>query len=294
MSRITGPVTVSDIKSRLLQPALTSTYSVDIIPPSPIKGGFSGNLEKFLKDNGIQTKSGSIDPVLLELSCSEASLPGSSLATIDINNDYMGVTQKHAYRRLYDDRADFTFYVTQDSNYYQIRFFDAWMKYITNEQFAKNLTNENNFISKVLYPKQYQGKIKITKFEKDYGSQYGPGSPLLTYTFLQAYPVSINSIPVSYDTSSLLKVTVSFAYTRYYIEPTKKVAPAVNPANPQSPGNPDVPGRIPEGAVYNDFLNGNRQRNGRAIGNPDLDQFGVQIPQGTRTDLGISGAVINA
>jgi len=44
----------------------------------------------------------------------EANLPGSSLATIE-TLDYMGVTERHAYRRLYDDTIDFTFLVTQDS-----------------------------------------------------------------------------------------------------------------------------------------------------------------------------------
>ena len=38
-------------------------------------------------------------------------------------------------------------------------------------------------------------------------------------------------------------------------------------------------------SAANDFLN---------IGNPALDQQGVQLPQGTRRDLGITGAVINA
>ena len=43
--------------------------------------------------------------------CHEASLPGSSIATNEIKDDFTGVTERHAYRRLYEDRADFTFYV---------------------------------------------------------------------------------------------------------------------------------------------------------------------------------------
>ena len=38
----------------------------------------------------------------------------------------------------------------------------------------------------------------------------------LTYNFVNAFPLSITSMPVSYDTSSLLKCTVSFSYIRYY------------------------------------------------------------------------------
>jgi len=38
-------------------------------------------------------------------------------------------------------------------------------------------------------------------------------------------------------------------------------------------------------------LNSNDHLN---IGNPKLDQFGVQLPGGTRDELGISGAIISA
>ena len=32
--------------------------------------------------------------------CSETSLPGSQLATLDINNDYSGTTERHAHRKF--------------------------------------------------------------------------------------------------------------------------------------------------------------------------------------------------
>ena len=51
----------------------------------------------------------------------------------------------------------------------------------------------------------------MNKFERDYEGRY------LRYRFLQAYPISINSMPVSYDSSQLLKCTVSFTYTRYVV-----------------------------------------------------------------------------
>lgn len=240
---VIAPVSMSTLKSKILRPALTSTYAVHIIPPSPKQGQTSGNLKQYLEQNGIVSENGqAIDASLLQLTCSEASLPGSSIATIDVNNDYMGVTQRHAYRRLYDDRADFTFYVTQNDNYYQIRFFDAWMRYMSNEQLAKGVANDN-FISRVLYPKQYQGEIIIAKFEKDYGATGEVTTPLLEYRFVQAYPVSINSVPVSYDTSSLLKVTVSFVYTRYYIEPLRSnINTTSTTNNPNAPAIPELKG----------------------------------------------------
>ena len=49
---------------------------------------------------------------------------------------------------------------------------------------------------------------------------------IITYKFINAYPISINSIPVSYDSSQLLKCTVSFTYSRYVISRTGQFSTA--------------------------------------------------------------------
>lgn len=240
------PRKLSEIKSSLLQPSLTSHYECYFNMPPDVK--------KFLDD---KVKAGAAikgyDANKLSLLCSEASLPGSSLATIEINNDYSGVTQRHAYRRLYDDRADFTFYV--DVDYSPISNFEIWMQYISDEQFTGTVRpglDEPNYFYRFNYPdgtgkannngqgkSGYRTEIYINKFEKNYT---GSG---LTYKFLEAYPISINSMPVSYEGSQLLKCTVSFTYTRYTIEtfnikdPNEPAASQANPnTDPRSPGNP--------------------------------------------------------
>jgi len=196
-----APKTVAELKSSILRPALTSHYSVTVKPPD--------SAVKFINDNSATT----FDGQFLEISCCEASLPGSSLATLDIVNDYVGVSEKHAYRRLYDDRADFTFYV--DHDYRPIRLFESWMKYITKEEFATGV-RKRTFTSRPRWPDQYcTDELVIDKFERDH-------TGLLRYRFIKAFPVSINSMPVSYDASNLLKVTVSFVYSRYYIDGFKE------------------------------------------------------------------------
>ena len=40
---------------------------------------------------------------------------------------------------------------------------------------------------------------------------------IMTYKFVNVFPLAINSIPVSYDTSRLLKCTVAMAYSRYFV-----------------------------------------------------------------------------
>ena len=91
---------VSQVKASILQPAMTSHYELYLPLPN---GGNAGDFNKIMTSNGIFY---SIDQPNIQLSCSEATLPGSSLATLEINNDYTGVTERHAYRRSYDDRAD--------------------------------------------------------------------------------------------------------------------------------------------------------------------------------------------
>jgi hypothetical protein len=206
---------VSKIKAALLRPALTSHFECWFNPPQDV--------QNWIKQKSSAGIGGVYDAEFLSLLCSEASLPGSSLATHEINNDFTGVTERHAYRRIYDDRADFTFYVDHDHNL--IKFFENWIAYIVNEQYTnddgtKNDAIENNYFSyRVNYPDGsgkngstgYRTEVYINKFERDYTGRY------TRYRFLQAYPISISSMPVSYDSSSLLKCTVSFTYTRYLI-----------------------------------------------------------------------------
>ena len=211
-------VSVDKIKANLLQPALTSHFIVDI--PFPTYGTSPGGFGQYLISNGVK-----FDKEKLRLLCSEATLPGSSLGTHENNSDFTGVTEKFAYRRLYDDRIDFTFYVDAE-NYLPIRFFEAWIKYIMGESIspgAGRLSSKNsNYFYRARYPEHYIAPdgLTITKFErtsKNKTSANHEGNSLI-YNFVNSYPISITSMPVSYDASSLLKCTVSFSYIRYYVE----------------------------------------------------------------------------
>jgi len=77
--------------------------------------------------------------------------------------------------------------------------------------------HNNNFYYRMKFPNKYKGGLEVTKFEKNLMSQdpvRGRTRPL-TYTFIDAFPKTISSMPVTYDASDLLKCTVSFSYTRY-------------------------------------------------------------------------------
>ena len=208
---------IQDIKTNLLHPATTSHFYVEI--DTTWGQGENGRKDSYLPDNGVK-----LDQGKLNLLCAEATLPGSNLATLELTSDHTGVTERHAYRRVYDDRIDLTFYVDVD-NYLPIRFFETWMKWIASESIevkkgeGSGLKDESyNYRFKYRDEYAVQG-LKITKFERsNYGSGIkGAKATPLTYGFVRSYPISISSMPVSYDSSSLLKCTVGFTYMRYYV-----------------------------------------------------------------------------
>ena len=216
-----SPKTINQLKTKFLKPALTSHYEVKI----PL-----GSLPA-----GIKDIVGALDEDDLNLSCIETSLPGSSLATFEVKNDYTGVTERLAHRRMYDDRIDFTFLVDAEK-YFAIRIFEKWMRYIAGED-ADRQDGETqtvvgpNYHYRVRYPGtgadatgyRCTDGLKIIKFEKDMRNS-------LTYEFIGAYPISISSMQVSYESSSLLKCTVSMSYLRYVI--TELISPDPTPFIP--------------------------------------------------------------
>ena len=201
------PRSIAEVKSKLLNPALTSHFQVVIGKPPREDGSFN----RFLSESGAYH-----DADRLNLMCSETSLPGSQLATSEVFNDFPGVNERHVNRRQFDDRIDLTFYCDADQ-YLPIRFFEAWMKYITNER--SGASTRQNYSYRMKFPNTYKGSLEITKFEKNMYS--ARRAKPLTYGFVNCFPLSIASMPVTYDASDLLKCTVSFAYSRYYMEQSR-------------------------------------------------------------------------
>ena len=215
------PRSVSDVVSNLLQPSLTSHFDVLIGLPQSSLGT---QLRRFLGPN--QDK--------LHLMCSEAVLPGSQLATTEMNNDFTGVTERHAYRRIYDETIDLSFFVDA-KNYLPIRFFEEWISGAVNEDQREALAKD--YFYRVKFPDEYiadQG-LKVIKFEKDIettqrdfslltGFGYKPrpkrDAAQLEYQFVRSWPRSITSMPVTYDSSSLLKCSVQMTYMRYVVTPS--------------------------------------------------------------------------
>jgi len=209
MARALNNLSVSKIKANLLNVAQSSLYKLTLSIPQAVSQTL--NLSHLDYEN-------------ISLMCCEANLPGSSLTTHEVNNDYHGVTEKMAYRRMYDETIGLAFYVDRD--YKVIELLEGWMDYITGVNNKEAYKGE--YISyRMAYPNSYKNNIYLTKFEKDQftrdysatrGASRRSARTTLDYTFVNAFPLSLTAIPVSYEGSQALKCNVSFNFIRYVME----------------------------------------------------------------------------
>ena len=271
-----GRVTIDQFKSQLGRPSLTSKYYVEIPLPSSTPNGSDSAFRNFAKARGFDVTTDVQRNI--NLYCSEASLPGSSLALIDVASDRTGVTERHAHRRVFDDRIDLTFYVDGDS-YTVIKYFETWIDFISGASTSdENKQDAESYHYRMNYVDDYScSGMNITKFESDSFKNINPTGGSLVYTFVKAFPIAINSMPVSYDSSQLLKCTVSMTYLRYVIKRTV----AQTPPGERTP-QPKVPQPKDGSSAAERFFNDNRtsllnDKNGSRF-NFDATKFGGGRP----------------
>ena len=188
------PKKISEFKPLISNLAQTSHYQV-------MFGGLDGELKSYLNNRGVDTRFITESSGLL---CSSASIPGSGLATADINGDYMGVQEKMVHSRIFTE-MQLEFYV--DSDYRMIKFLEHWMEFITSG--SNSLETNDRYFYRMRYPSQYKcNQTKIIKFDRDHEKE-------LEYRFIGLFPKNLTSTPVAYGTSDILKVSASFEYERY-------------------------------------------------------------------------------
>lgn len=189
-----SPRRISDFKPLFTNLAQTSHYQV-------VFGGLQPALRSHLSSKGIDNRFIGESVGLL---CNSASLPGSSFATSDIVGNYMGVAEKMAHTRTFT-QIDLEFYV--DRSYKTLKFFEYWMEFISGASTA-SVVNDGYYF-RMRYPEEYKtNQTTIIKFDRDY-TRY------IQYTFFGLFPLTLNSVNIGYESSSILKATASFNYERY-------------------------------------------------------------------------------
>ena len=200
MSRRPKRYPINDIRSRFQTVALDNKYQFFMEP--------NLNVYNAAADVGISRRFVDED---LGLYASDAVLPGSSFADVEVSGDRQGITERMPFKRIYDD-VTLTFMVDRD--YKVLKYFEAWMQLI-NPLHGDTDGKADNQVMTLNYPKDYKCTMSVVKFNKDY---FRRGGAYVYYCFVRSWPLSISSVPVNYDSGSVLKLNVTFRYERYVME----------------------------------------------------------------------------
>ena len=202
----TGPKSflMSEVKAKMGRYASTNFYHVFFTRPNAV----GGNVSKY---GGTRYQN------FIDIACIDATLPGSTFATHEATNDYTGITERHVYRRQFDGKIDFTFAI--DREYTLIKLFEAWMGYIGGEASDGYANYRANSAYRVPFLDDYAcNDFTLVKYEKDATIVEKGYSPTrLEYHFVNAFPISISSMPISQGPTDLLTMTVTMDYQKYWI-----------------------------------------------------------------------------
>lgn len=201
------PRKISEVKSLLTNVAQTSHYEVRF-------GGLPSELIRYLAKRSVGRRFTVEDAGLL---CFNAIIPTARLASGNVTGNYMGITEKFAHTKMYNEMT-LEFYV--DTRYRNLKFIESWVDFIAsgstnpigivNEKPAISENNLNYFV-RMQYPQEYKSNLtKIYKFDRDYRTE-------VEYNFVGLYPFQINEIPISYENSQVMKMSVQFYFDRFII-----------------------------------------------------------------------------
>ena len=153
--------------------------------------------------------------------CDEASLPGTFAATQEIDGLFAGRLIQYPHGKLYNDFR-LSFIMTNEHN--PQKFFEAWFYSIFPERsingqgeiISNDVNNRLNFSNATtirFYEEIVCPQITVTKSFKDRSSYKGGQS--CKYDIVNAYPYTIESVPLGYGASTLNKLKVSFRYEKH-------------------------------------------------------------------------------
>jgi len=155
----------------------------------------------------------------LSFQCESAELPGRTLATFDART--YGPSIKYPYQTSYGD-INLTFYCTGNptgttsQGLWEKRFFDAWMDKINR---IPSRTPQNSSFGdpelfvyppawNMAYKDDYSSEIEIVHYDSD-------GDETYVVKLIDAFPIAVNQLSLSWAEESVLRLVVTFAYTRW-------------------------------------------------------------------------------
>ena len=196
--------TTNDVLGLFTKVATTNHFELEI-------SAIPQELKKYIQKQDSKVSSYFIQREL-GLLCKGADIPGAAFATAQVSGNYMGIQQKYAHTRIYTE-SSFNFIV--DNEYKVIKFFELWQQYIASA--GEVSLDKRAFYTRMQYPENYKIPVmRLTKFDRDHYQK-------VTYSFINAFPISITPTAISYDNNRVLEINVSFNYDRYVLGEVKSL-----------------------------------------------------------------------
>ena len=210
---------------------MTNGYDIDFSLPSSL----NNYLKPWIGDV-MGASDGSNQGGLIKMLCDEAQLPNVQTATGTLSGRYLGETNiNYATSKFY---SDLSLTWMCDADMTPLKFVTGWHSYIFNAsgslQDDPQLANDNGTPTtglsaikrvkpraiqrdvRLKYPVEYLcPEMRITKTERNGGAPNGRAS--ICYILQNAFPYSIDSVPLSYGTSQITKVTANFYYQKHSV-----------------------------------------------------------------------------
>ena len=188
------PRRISDFKPTFTNLAQTSHYQL-------IFGGLPLGVRQHLNIRGVDYRFMTETTGLL---CSSAVIPGSTLADTKVIGNFQGVIENMSHARIYPD-ITLEFYV--DIEYKVLKFFEHYIEFVAGG--SREDQSRDDYYHQMEYPADYKMyKTKLLKFDRDYKEE-------MVYTFFGMYPYQMTNIPIKYEGSEILKLSVNFHIDRY-------------------------------------------------------------------------------
>ena len=141
--------------------------------------------------------------------CDEVSLPGIQSNTGSVVGRYPG--QGAIYYPTAPIYTDIKLSFMCDAEMQAFKFLLDWHEYIYDTKTAGIRSGETS--RRVRYPESYQCKMHVEKRERNKTSDIGV--PTMKFTLYNAWPYSVDAVPLSYGSSQLVKCTANFYYTSW-------------------------------------------------------------------------------
>ena len=188
--------------------SLTTGFDVEFEFPSETK--FPADHYKKSKD-------------VITMLCDEAQLPNVQSATGQLSGRYLGESAlQYPHSRMFTD-VGLGFLC--DADLLPAKFFNHWYNFIYGEDIwlskddyetTKTVNiRKTSRVNRVAYPDDVTCNVYIMKTEPD--KDRSNGRIPMTYVLENAYPYSIDAVPLSYGSSQITRINVSLYYSRHTV-----------------------------------------------------------------------------